>query len=186
MNAPLKDGKHKIWKCEQFKKLTIPERYEKVKQLKLCFSCLAGNHRIKDCKARACGVYGCQKRHNRLLHTEQKKENEAKGDKKTAAKDEATAAWCSLKASGILPVVPVTVINGDVKTMTLALCDSGASLSFIDETFRNLKLKGHFWIKFMVTLYSANLKFKVMLAVASKRREIHSKLSGLRSYKTGI
>ncbi len=33
---------------------------------------------------------------------------------------------------------PLTLINGNVKTMTLALCDSGASRSFIDESLKDL------------------------------------------------
>ena len=32
-----KDGKHLLWKCEKFLKMTCQARYEKAKELKLCF-----------------------------------------------------------------------------------------------------------------------------------------------------
>ena len=34
--CPLKDGKHPLWKCEKFLKMTCQARYEKTKELKLC------------------------------------------------------------------------------------------------------------------------------------------------------
>ena len=45
------------------------------------------------------------------------------------------SAACSWKSSGILPVLPVIVQIGKRQELTLALFDSGASLSFIAETF---------------------------------------------------
>ena len=65
---PLKDGVHRIWQCETFKKKSIDDRYKIVKDKKLCFSCLNSNRQIKDCKTKICGIDGCEKFHNRLLH----------------------------------------------------------------------------------------------------------------------
>ena len=58
-DCPLKDGKHPMWKCEKFLKLNCQERYEKAKELKICFCCLAGKHFVKDCTYKPCGVDGC-------------------------------------------------------------------------------------------------------------------------------
>ena len=67
----LKNGEHKMWKCEKFKKMKLAERHETVKKCNLCFSCLSAGHRISQCKAnRTCGKGGCSKRHNRLLHSD--------------------------------------------------------------------------------------------------------------------
>ena len=63
-DCPLKDGKHPLWKCETFLKMTCQARYEKVKELKPCFCCLAGKHVVKDCTYKACGVKGCNRRHH--------------------------------------------------------------------------------------------------------------------------
>ena len=66
--CPLKDGDHKIWMCKKFKQQNANERYETLKKLKLCFCCL-NSHMIKDCNSeRVCGVNGCTKKHNRILH----------------------------------------------------------------------------------------------------------------------
>ena len=47
-----------------------------------------------------------------------------------------------MKSSGILPVIPVTIQVGKKQESTLALCDSGASLSFMDKTLAD-KLNAH-------------------------------------------
>ena len=39
-----------------------------------------------------------------------------------------------MKSSGVLPVIRVTIESGSKTLKTIALCDSGASLSFVDES----------------------------------------------------
>ena len=66
---PLVDGDHPLWKCDKFKKLSVTERSEAVKQANLCFQCLMGKHRARDCKSKLkCGIHGCERNHNRMLH----------------------------------------------------------------------------------------------------------------------
>ena len=122
--------------------MTCQARYEKAKGLKLCFCCLAGKHVVKDCTYKACGVKGCNKRHHRLLHREANGRPKDSGVEDTQQKAEANSAFCSLKSSGILPVIPVIIQVGKMQESTLALCDSGASLSFIDKTLAD-KLNAH-------------------------------------------
>ena len=65
----LRDKDHPFWKCEKFKTLTLEQRFEKLKELDKCFSCLKGRHNVRDCKtARKCNIVGCKREHNRLLH----------------------------------------------------------------------------------------------------------------------
>ena len=59
---------HGLWACDAFKKLTPVDRYKRVKENKLCFLCFRGGHAVKDCKMKECGIDGCKRRHNRLLH----------------------------------------------------------------------------------------------------------------------
>ena len=48
-----------------------------------------------------------------------------------------------MKSSGVLPVIPVTIGSGSKTLKTFALCDSGASLSFMDESLmKTLNLTG--------------------------------------------
>ena len=114
-NSPLKDGAHKIWICSKFKSQSVTERYETVKKLKLCFCCLDGTHPIKDCKSnRTCGVKGCTKKHNRLLHFESKKQ-----DKTQTESSDTVAASNNLAANesvGMLQLVNIMVSNPDTTT----------------------------------------------------------------------
>ena len=53
-----------MWLCKQFY-----DRWQIAKERKLCFRCLASDHREKDCtKARIRGIVGCSRNHHRLLH----------------------------------------------------------------------------------------------------------------------
>ena len=141
-DCPLKDDKHPLWKCEKFLRMTSQARYEKAKELKLCYCCLAGKHVVKDFTYKLCGVKGCNKRHHRLLHRETNERQPGSGTEDRQQKAEANSAFCSLKSSGILPVIPVIIQIGKKQESTLALCDSGASLSFKDKELAN-KLNAH-------------------------------------------
>ena len=48
-----------------------------------------------------------------------------------------------MRSSGVLPVVPVTIGSGSTTLKAFALCDSGASLSFVEESLmKTLNLTG--------------------------------------------
>ena len=97
---------------------------------------------VKDCTYKACGVKGCSRRHHRLLHHEANERPNESGMEDPQRKAEANSAFCSLKSSGILPVIPVIIQVGKRQVSTLALCDSGVSLSFIDKKLAD-KLNAH-------------------------------------------
>ena len=65
---PLKDGNHRMWKCENFSKMIRQARIEKAGELKLCFYCLTGKHVVKDCTYKTCGVEDWSERLHLLLH----------------------------------------------------------------------------------------------------------------------
>ena len=133
----LKDGKHPIWKCEKFKKMNVEERGQKAKELKLCFKCLSDAHQMRNCSGRLCDVNGCGKPHHRLLHRPYvvQKQNVENVDE--------VSNLSSMRSSGVLPVIPVSIGSGSKTVKTFALCDSGASLSFVDESLmKTLNLTG--------------------------------------------
>ena len=135
----LKDGQHPIWKCEKFKKMNVEERGQKAKELKLCFKCLSDAHQMRNCSGRLCDVNGCGKPHHRLLHRPYKK----KEQKQSVENVEEVSNLSSMRSSGVLPVIPVTIGSGNKTVKTFALCDSGASLSFVDESLmKTLNLTG--------------------------------------------
>ena len=69
-HCPLAVGTHKIWNCPLFKNMIVNDLYAAVKKQRLCYGCLGKGHAIKDCKVNACGINGCIRKHNRLLHSE--------------------------------------------------------------------------------------------------------------------
>ena len=126
----LKDGKHPIWKCEKFKKMNVKERGQKAKELKLCFKCLSDAHQMRNCSGRLCDVNGYGKPHHRLLHRSYKNVEQ----KKIVENVDEVSNLSSMKSSGVLPVIPVMIGSGSKSLKTFALCDCGASLSFVDES----------------------------------------------------
>ena len=62
-------GKHHLSKCEMYQELDANSRFQRVKELRLCFACLKGKHGIRMCKSKyTCFVKGCNERHHTSLH----------------------------------------------------------------------------------------------------------------------
>ena len=65
---------HPIFKCPEFKALKVPERWNFVREKKLCVGCLRHTHSISACPTmRKCNIDGCTKAHNRFLHSNTEK-----------------------------------------------------------------------------------------------------------------
>ena len=62
-------GHHGVWRCDKFKAMSPPARWETAKSLKLCYRCLGGDHNGETCvRSRVCRINNCKNTHNRLLH----------------------------------------------------------------------------------------------------------------------
>ena len=60
---------HSLQNCSHFLNLEVSERWNKVRQLGLCFICLKPSHRASKCLSQIrCRETGCHGRHNKLLH----------------------------------------------------------------------------------------------------------------------
>ena len=94
---------------------------------------------MRNCSGRLCDVNGCGKPHHRLLHRPYKNVEQ----KKNVENVDEVSNLSSMRSSGVLPVIPVTIGSGSKTLKTFALCDSGASLSFVDESLmKALNLTG--------------------------------------------
>ena len=106
---------------------------------KLCFKCLSDAHQMRNCSGRLCDVNGCGKPHHRLLHRTYKNVEQ----KKNVENVDEVSNLSSMRSIGVLPVIPVLIGSGSKTVKTFALCDSGASLSFVDESLmKALNLTG--------------------------------------------
>ncbi|XP_055714396.1 uncharacterized protein LOC129808634 [Phlebotomus papatasi] len=59
------ESPHPLYKCQRFHSMSVDERFETVKSLKLCRNCLA-SHQTSSCTFHKCNR--CKGRHNILLH----------------------------------------------------------------------------------------------------------------------
>ena len=62
---------HPLYRCNEFKRKSVPERYEVAKSFKVCFNCLKQGHRVNKCSNKThCQVTNCKRHHHSLLHCE--------------------------------------------------------------------------------------------------------------------
>ena len=137
-NCPLSDGTHKIWNCPVFKSMNVTDRYAAVRKEHLCYGCLGKGHAIKSCKVHPCGINGCTKKHNRLLHSEKQIDEGSHAVNVSAA-----TINQSNQVTNFLQIVPVSVQSGGNRLTTYAFLDSGSTVSFIDQSVKDqLQAKG--------------------------------------------
>ena len=132
---------HAIYNCGEFLDLAVQDRNQWVKENKLCFSCLKFGHSYRDCKRKKiCGLHGCQKSHNRILHWEECMDKSVCGSASLASKalrnggkTGHVVAHSSLAAPQILlRVLPVTIHGPKGSVTTHALFDEGSSVTLLD------------------------------------------------------
>ncbi|XP_052567470.1 uncharacterized protein LOC120430562, partial [Culex pipiens pallens] len=63
-------GSHYINECRSFLALPVKQRFQRVKDLKLCINCFSNRHNVANCKSGTCK--SCGQRHNTLLHFDPK------------------------------------------------------------------------------------------------------------------
>ena len=141
---PLDDGDRPLWKCNKFKKLSVTKRSDAVKQANLCFKCLTGKHRARDCKSKLkCGIDGCERNHNRMLHNKPTVTHELipSLDQTSETNLANETAW---SVKGLLQVAPLRIYAADGSFVeTKAVCDSASSQTGIDEELiQSLGLEG--------------------------------------------
>ena len=114
------------------------DRYATVRKQRLCYGCLGNGHAIKDCKINACGINGCTKNHNRLLHSENQMDQ---GNH--AVNVSAATISQSNEVTSFLQIVPVSIQSGRNRLNTYAFLDSGSMVSFVDRSVNEkLRAKG--------------------------------------------
>ncbi|CAB4031846.1 hypothetical protein BSL78_11130 [Paramuricea clavata] len=121
---------HKVIECPTLADSTVPERFNLVREARLCFSCLNKGHVTRDCRwKKKCEKNGCTRLHHQLLHEEP-----------------GTMSGISsvLDKGSILPVVRVCfrAPNGRTREGNV-LIDSGAGTTVIRKDYaRSLGLQG--------------------------------------------
>lgn len=115
--------------CIKFKELSINEKWNTIRRLQICRTCL-GQHFRKRCTVdTCCGVDGCEFRHNKILHSSKK---ETQG--KSVESEQKEPLNVHAGVTTYFKVLPVCLINGSRKIMTYAMLDDGSSLTLMDDS----------------------------------------------------
>lgn len=132
---------HRLTQCPKYKTMTVDQRWELVKEHKICFKCAQKKHRRITCKARPCGVNQCRRPHHATLHQERNEspevESATKHKSEEPTKEEAVMSVATLTAAGpktvLLKMCPVIIKGPRGEVNTYALFDEGATITLIDE-----------------------------------------------------
>ena len=90
---------------------------------------------IKDCESeRVCGVNGCTKKHNRMLHVDfEKSEKDNKSEEPKSQSRAGSSSTLSTGNSGFLQLIPISIGSDKRCVKTIALCDTVYRVSFMDQ-----------------------------------------------------
>ena len=120
---------HKIAICTTLKNMSIKERWDYVKEKRLCCLCFSKDHRADSCKFRPCDINGCQRKHSRWLHME-KEEKKVHGahttqNKTDNKKDESHTSMAAKSQVSKNSLSPVAILQS---CMAWAISPSGEKL----------------------------------------------------------
>ena len=145
-------GTHALWNCAVFKEKNATQRAKYVAEQKLCFACLNGNHSFRQCsRAKKCPKPECDSTHNVLLHGAERifpgKENSNVSNKAVTNKSKentntSTHATVSdvhdiESSKGLLPIATLGVSSDVTSILTLVLCDSASTHSWVSSSLVN-------------------------------------------------
>ena len=147
---------HRLFYCDPFRKMSVPERLEIVRKHSLCENCLLNNHTIDRCKNPAvCSIFGCGKKHTKFIHQDAAASSES--DNTSSAhcvtvcesesinvsdgSDTKTSLACNKPKMGVVvPIVKVCV--NSVKDVHVLL-DNASTATFCSQRLVDeLQLKG--------------------------------------------
>ena len=116
------DGRqHNLSAFPKLKALSVEEHLSEVQKRMLCFCCLRSGHWLNSCRnLKPCGVNGCTRSHNALLHSSRNvtpdgnnetaaSTNPAATEAVTPSTEHSSASHKSSSDSVLLQVVPVTL-----------------------------------------------------------------------------
>jgi len=130
---------HTVSQCSTFKQLSNDEKYNVVRNNKLCINCLSNKHMIKNCQSHGCKI--CGKWHHMLIHRNKDLSREhSNGGHSLSQQQENLQATChSFKESPVTCVLLATAqikfkdCKGNLHTCR-ALLDCGSQSNIVTES----------------------------------------------------
>ncbi|XP_055589277.1 uncharacterized protein LOC129741562 [Uranotaenia lowii] len=132
-----KNPDHRVRDCSEFKRLTVENRWTKIRELGVCKVCL-GYHGRRPCKSsRTCEVNGCQEKHHSMLHIANV------NSENTPTTSTAVINLHQSEQSTLFRMLPVTLYGNGRSVEVLAFIDDGSSMTLLDEDIASqLEIRG--------------------------------------------
>ena len=191
-------GDHHLSKCDQFKALSVFNRWNFIKMTsRICACCLSVGHWSKECRKDPCSY--CGKLHHSLLHRD-KQQSESKhpasvsisadydkatsnSDTKQRSEHEVTHCGVQLTSgpSYSFMIVPVLLVHANIRFKCTALLDPASSTSYVRQSIASaLDLHGKFSNLTTSVLEGREVsarREKVVVNVESCDGDVHSAFS---------
>uniref|UniRef100_A0A336M4E2 CSON011956 protein n=1 Tax=Culicoides sonorensis TaxID=179676 RepID=A0A336M4E2_CULSO len=119
--------------CDKFMNSDRNKRWELARYARLCRMCLQ-THQGSCSSNQICGVDGCMRRHNKLLHPNNSKvTNPPVTTNSVEIQTESNFMHQQHTDSMLFRIIPVTLKNGSNSVNTFAFIDDGSSVTLIDQ-----------------------------------------------------
>ncbi|XP_075990375.1 uncharacterized protein LOC142986025 [Anticarsia gemmatalis] len=133
--CPACGADHVLTRCPKYEAWTTDQRWNFVRENKMCYKCAQSTHRRWQCNAKPCGVSQCRRPHHASLH--QTPEKSSTATEPEPAVQEAVMSVAHRSAAGprdvLLKMCPVVVAGPRGEVKTYALLDEGATITLVDE-----------------------------------------------------
>nr|CAI5837878.1 unnamed protein product [Callosobruchus analis] len=177
-------GEHTIFKCSEFLGLSIEQRLQKVKALRLCENCLLTGHETNRCKLQPCSL--CKvKGHNSLLHkTKATLTPQASETVNMVVRPNSNTVLDMEQSNKVLLSTIVCHVSDDKGQLhtCIALLDSGAQSNLITNSFcnrLNIPLSSTKLSIIGINQSKSNLTQKCEFKISSNVNELSCKISCL-------
>ncbi|XP_055591483.1 uncharacterized protein LOC129743473 [Uranotaenia lowii] len=163
--------------CDEFRSMSLEDRWKRVQTLNLCPLCLYSHGANRCWSKRRCGINRCEQNHHPLLHWE------PTGPQHVVA---SCNSHRQCDQSVMFRIVPVMLYNNGKQLETLALIDEGSSVTLIDtELARLLEADGVHeplkmkWTNGISQTESDSVKFT--LCISDQQQSCQSTLADVRT-----
>lgn len=150
-----RNSDHYIYRCEEFLKLSVGARIDRMKQLKLCINCLGKEHNAVNCKLGPCRKCKTVK-HNSLLH--QDSSDRSHGP---------VALYSSVVDSVLLSTAVIDVFDSSCRV----ILDSGFQSNYVTKALcdaLNIPLQRTNFTVTGVNNVTSSIKYKCIIRISSR------------------
>lgn len=150
--CPCCNQTHKIFACKKFKELPQKERFNIVRNARLCFNCLSSFHLASTCQSTSVCTH-CKRKHNSLLHFSKSSQVDSRRREDSGTSQDITPIIPSNPQSPAHSCIAAKTINTHVFLSTAsvlvtdsrgvkrhcrAVLDSGSMVNFVSKGLLNI------------------------------------------------